>query len=139
MKIIKEFKDFAVKGNMMDMAIGIIIGASFKSVVNVLVKKIIMPPLDLVTNGINLKDKKLVLKEATETTTELAIGYGEFLEVFSTFIVIGILLFIVVKSMNKYKKKAEDTGNKEVETPKDIELLTKIVDLLEEKNRNKLY
>tara|TARA_R110002050_G_scaffold34397_12_gene86886 strand:+ start:358 stop:789 length:432 start_codon:yes stop_codon:yes gene_type:complete len=141
MKIIKEFKDFAVKGNMIDMAIGIIIGASFKTVVNVLVKRIIMPPLDYLTNGINLKDKVYILKKADGDIKEISIGYGELIESSATFLVIGFILFIVVKFMNKLKKKAEDIDNTEVETPKDIELLSKnvelngkIVKLLEELN-----
>ena len=141
MKIIQEFKDFAVKGNMIDMAIGIIIGASFKTVVNVLVKRIIMPPLDYLTNDIKLKDKVYILKKADGDIKEISIGYGELIESFATFLVIGFILFIVVKFMNKLKKKAEDIDNTEVETPKDIELLSKnvelnskIVELLEELN-----
>jgi len=69
MKLFKEFKDFAVKGNMIDMAIGIIIGASFNAVINVLVKNIILPPLSLLSDGINFQEKKLILRSATETTS----------------------------------------------------------------------
>jgi large conductance mechanosensitive channel len=126
---------------MIDMAIGIIIGASFKTVVNVLVKRIIMPPLDYLTNDIKLKDKVYILKKADGDIKEISIGYGELIESFATFLVIGFILFIVVKFMNKLKKKAEDIDNTEVETPKDIELLSKnvelnskIVELLEELN-----
>ena len=76
MKLLKEFKNFAVKGNMMDMAVGIIIGASFNAIVNVLVKNIILPPLSLLSNGISFEEKKLILREATTTTSQVSIDYG---------------------------------------------------------------
>ena len=72
MKLIKEFRDFAVKGNMIDMAIGIIIGASFNAIVNVLVKNIILPPLSLLSDGISFEEKKIVLKEATENSVQVS-------------------------------------------------------------------
>ena len=140
MKLIQEFKEFAVKGNMMDMAIGIIIGASFNKVIDVLVKKIIMPPLSLLTSGINFRDKKYVLREAilgsdgTVTTQEVAIEYGTLFEVFLDFLIVGITVFIVVKAMNRLRNKAQDTKDKTVTTPKDIELLSKLTDLMEEQN-----
>lgn len=137
MKIIKEFKEFAVKGNMVDMAIGIVIGASFKSVVDVLVKQIIMPPLTFVSNGINLKDKKVVLQEASEGISEIAIGYGALIETFLDFIIIGFTLFVVVKFMNKLKQKSQDVEDETVETPKDIEILNNILNELKEQNGKK--
>ena len=76
MKLIKEFKDFAVKGNMIDMAIGIIIGASFNAVINVLVKNVILPPLSLLSDGINFQEKKLILRDATEKNSQVSIDYG---------------------------------------------------------------
>ena len=85
-KLIQEFKDFAVKGNMMDMAIGIIIGASFNSVIDVLVKKVMMPPLSLLSDGVNLENKKLILRNAQLNETEelsvqeVAINYGQLIE-----------------------------------------------------------
>ena len=78
MKLIKEFKDFAVKGNMIDMAIGIIIGASFNSVINVLVKNIILPPLSLISDGINFQEKKIILRDATEKTSQVSIVYRNY-------------------------------------------------------------
>lgn len=140
MKFIKEFKEFAVKGNMMDMAIGIIIGASFNKVIDVLVKKVIMPPLSLLTNSFNFQDQKLVLREAITdaeglvTTNEVAIEYGTLFGVFLDFIIVGITVFIVVKAMNRLRKKAQDTKDTTVATPKDIELLSKLSDLMEEQN-----
>ena len=135
-KFYQEFKDFALKGNMIDMAIGIIIGVAFNNVVSVLVKKVIMPPLTMVTDGITLADKKYVLREATEGVTELAVGYGELIEVLIDFLIITLTVFLVVKFMNRFRRKAEDPKDKEVETPKNIELLSNIEKLLEEQNRH---
>ncbi|RAJ16948.1 large conductance mechanosensitive channel protein MscL [Olleya aquimaris] len=140
MKFLKEFKEFAVKGNMMDMAIGIIIGASFNKVIDVLVKKVFMPPLSLMTDGLNFQNKRYVLREEVvnskgkTTTEEVAIYYGELFEVILDFIIIGITVFLVVKAMNKLRDKSQDVKNKTVKTPKDIELLAKLSDLMEEQN-----
>ncbi len=129
-----EFKNFAIKGNMVDMAIGIIIGASFNAVVNTLVKKIIMPPLSLLSGGINLDNHKYVLREAAEGMEEVAIGYGDLLNVLIDFLIVALTIFMVVKGMNRFRNQAEDVTNKKVETPKNIELLSKIEKLLEEQN-----
>lgn len=131
---IQEFKNFAVKGNMIDMAIGIIIGTAFNNVVNTIVKKIVMPPLSLLTQGVNLTDQKWVLRDATETVEEVAIGYGELIEVLVDFGIIALTIFIVLKGMNKFRDKAEDPDDVEVETPKNIELLAKMERLLHEQN-----
>ena len=106
MKLFKEFKDFAVKGNMIDMAIGIIIGASFNAVINVLVKNIILPPLSLLSDGINFQDKKLILRTATESASQVSIDYGLFTETILDFLIVGFTIFIVVKFINKLKTKA---------------------------------
>jgi large conductance mechanosensitive channel len=140
MKLFKEFKEFAVKGNMMDMAVGIIIGASFNKVIDVLVKKVMMPPLSLLTNGINFQDKKLILRDAlldnsgNSISREVAIGYGALAEALLDFTIIGFTIFIVIKFLNKLRNKAEDTNDVTVETPKDIQLLTNLTILLEEQN-----
>ncbi|GAA0748872.1 MULTISPECIES: large conductance mechanosensitive channel protein MscL [Flavobacteriaceae] len=141
MKIIKEFKEFAVKGNMMDMAIGIIIGASFNKVIDVLVKKVFMPPLSLLSGGINFQNKSIILKEAVKDTSgtiitdEVAIGYGAFGEAFLDFLIIGFTVFVVVKFLNRLRNKSHDTNDKTVATPKDIELLTNLTALMEEQNK----
>lgn len=140
MKFLKEFKEFAVKGNMMDMAIGIIIGASFNKVIDVLVKKIFMPPLSLMTDGLNYQDKKYVLRDAVTnangeiTVQEVAIEYGILFETFLDFFIIGLTVFLVVKGMNRLKNKAQDPKNEVVATPKDIELLSQLTELMEEQN-----
>ena len=130
MKIIKEFKEFAVKGNMIDMAIGIIIGASFNKVINVLVKNIFLPPLSLLSDGITLDKKKLIIRSEKINQTEVAIEYGLFLETLIDFLAIGITVFVVVKFFNSLKNKAHDVSNNEIKTPADIQLLGEIKDIL---------
>ena len=140
MGLLKEFKEFAVKGNMMDMAIGIIIGASFNKVIDVLVKKVLIPPLSLLSSGINLQHKSLVLREAVADTSgailteEVAIGYGALMEAFLDFLLIGLTVFIVVKFMNRLRTRAQDTKDTTVVTPKDIQLLTNLTELMQEQN-----
>jgi large conductance mechanosensitive channel len=141
MTFFTEFKEFVVKGNMMDMAIGIIIGASFNKVIDVLVKKVLLPPLSLMTDGLNYQDKKFVLREMVSDANgklisdEVAIGYGSLLEAGLDFIIIGFTVFVIVKFLNSLKNKAQDPKNKTVKTPKDIELLSQLTDLMEEQNK----
>ena len=140
MKFLKDFKEFAVKGNMMEMAIGIIIGAAFNKVIDVLVKRILMPPLSLMTDGLNFQDKKIILRDAitgvddTITAPEVAIEYGFLFETLLDFLIVGLTVFLVVRAMNQLKDKAQDPKNTIVKTPKDIELLAKLTDLMEEQN-----
>lgn len=131
---IDEFKNFAIKGNMLDMAIGIIIGASFNAVINSLVKKVIMPPLSLLTSGVNLDNKKFILRETSEGLEEVAIGYGDLLNVLIDFLIVAMTIFLVVKGMNRFRNKAEDPEDAEVETPKNIQLLSNLEKLMEEQN-----
>ena len=140
MKLFTEFKEFAVKGNMIDIAVGVIIGAAFNKVVDVLVKQVFMPPLSLLTDGVNFDNKQFVLKEAIINSTgktiskEVAIGYGALAEALIDFFIIGFTVFIVIKFMNKLRNKAQDSKDKTVATPKDIELLTHLTELIEEQN-----
>ena len=119
----------------MDMAVGIIIGASFNTLLNVLVKKIILPPLSFLSSGVNLAEKKIILKEASEGIKEIAIQYGALIETSIDFFVVGLTLFIVVKVMNKIKDDADDVKNTTIKTPKNIELLSSIEILLKEQNK----
>jgi large conductance mechanosensitive channel len=141
MKLIKEFKEFAVKGNMMDMAIGIIIGAAFNKVIDVLAKEVLLPPLSLLSDGANFEHKKLILREAVidasdmVLVSEVAVAYGSLISVFIDFLVIGFSVFIIVKFMNRLRSKAQDTSDTTVVTPKDIELLSDLRLLMEEQNR----
>ena len=137
--IIQEFKEFAIKGNMIDIAIGVIIGAAFNKVVDVLVKQIFMPPLAMLTNGASWENKRVILRAATiengvNKVDEIAIGYGKLMEATVDFLIISATVFLVVKLMNSLRKKANDTEDKTVATPKNIELLNKVADLLEQQN-----
>ncbi len=135
-KLIKEFKEFAVKGNMIDIAIGVIIGAAFNKVVDVLVKEIFLPPLSFLTDGINLENKRIILRKAVTEAgitkpEEIAIGYGKLIEAGVDFLIIGFTVFLIVKLMNTIRARAEDPNDKRVTTPKDIELLSKMTALME--------
>ena len=134
-----EFKEFALKGNMIDIAIGVIIGSAFNKVVDALVKHVFLPPLSFLTDGVSFGQSKLVLREeivqdGKTTVEEISIGYGKFIEASIDFFIIALTVFLVVKVMNQLKNKAEDAKDKTVKTPKDIELLTKMTDLLEKQN-----
>ena len=133
-KFFREFKNFAVKGNMVDMAIGIIMGTAFHKVVNVIVKKIITPPLLLMTDQVNFAEQQYILREAGDGLDAIAIGYGEFIEALVDFLIIGLTIFLVIKMMNRFQSKAENPKDTEVETPKNIELLSNIERLMEEQN-----
>ena len=140
MGLFREFKEFAIKGNMIDMAVGIIIGTAFNKVVDVLVKQIVLPPLSLLTEGVHFSERKILLKEAVfnasgEVETEaVTLGYGLFIEVLIDFLIIGFTVFIVVKLMNRFRRKAEDPENKTVEPAKNVQLLEKMSKLMEEQN-----
>ncbi len=134
--LLKEFRDFAVKGNMIDIAIGVIIGAAFNKVVDALVKQILMPPLSLMTDGFKMENKKFVLRKALLVDDkmiheEVAIGYGKLVEASIDFLIIGFTVFVMVKLMNSILKKAHDPKDTTVATPKDIELLSNINKLME--------
>lgn len=116
------------------MAVGIVIGTSFNNVISAIVKNIIMPPLSLLTEGVRLSEKKYILRTATEEADEIAIGYGDLLEALIDFLIIAFTIFVVVKFLNRFKKKGEDLDDKTVDTPKDIELLSNIERLMEEQN-----
>ncbi|MCM4166217.1 Large-conductance mechanosensitive channel [Arenibacter antarcticus] len=133
-KFYKEFKEFAVKGNMIDMAVGVIIGTAFNKVVSTLVTNVIMPPLSLLTNDVHFSDKQYVLREASGEMEEVAIGYGALIEVLVDFLIISLTIFVVVKFINRFKSKGEDPKNKEVATPKNIELLSNMEKLMREQN-----
>ncbi len=140
MGLIKEFKEFAIKGNMIDMAVGIIIGTAFNKVVDVLVKQVIMPPLSMLTAGINYADRKYILREAAPATDgnqavdEVALGYGMLIEVLIDFLVIGFTVFLVVRFMNRFRRKAEDPKNKTVAPARNVELLENLNVLMQEQN-----
>jgi len=93
-----------------------------------------MPPLSLLTDGVNLSNKKYVLRTATNSVEEIAVGYGELIEVLVDFFIIAFTIFLVIKIINRFKRKSEDPHDKTVETPKNIQLLSNIEKLMEEQN-----
>jgi len=135
MKILDEFKAFAMKGNVIDMAVGIAIGAAFGKIVTSILNDILMPPIGLLIGGVNFSDLKLVLKEAAADKPEVTLNYGNFIQVTFDFLIIAFSIFMVIKAINvakkKQQKKEEDAIKEVVTSPsKEVELLTEIRDLL---------
>ena len=130
MKIFDEFKSFAMKGNMIDMAVGIIIGAAFGKVISSLVSDIIMPPIGLLLGGVNFTDLKVVMKAATETVPAVTWNYGTFIQVVIDFLIVAWAIFMVIKGINAMKKKEEAAPAAPPAPTKDQELLSEIRDLL---------
>ena len=136
MKILQEFKEFAIKGNMIDMAVGIIIGAASSKVVSSLVKDIIMPPLGFVLGKVNFTDLQAVImseqldENGKVMQPEIILSYGNFIQVSIDFAVMASVMFVVVKVFNILRRMAEDEKDVKVPTPRNIELLAKINDTL---------
>ena len=105
MSIVKEFKEFAVKGNAVDMAVGLVIGASFGKIVTSLVNDIVMPPIGILLGGVDFKNLKAVLKEATVNTPAVTLNYGQFINTVIDFLIVALSIFLVVKGINLLKKK----------------------------------
>ncbi|MBQ1168683.1 MAG: large-conductance mechanosensitive channel protein MscL [Bacteroidales bacterium] len=131
-KLLKEFKDFAVKGNVMDMAIGVIIGGAFGKIVSSFVSDIIMPLIGLLVGGTDFTQWKWVLSPANEALgkAEVALTYGNFIQVIFDFLIIAWCIFLVVKAINKAKKPKEEPAPEPPATPEDIQLLREIRDSL---------
>ena len=105
MSIIKEFRDFAVKGDAIDMAVGIVIGAAFGKIVTSLVTDIIMPPIGLLLGGVDFKNLKITLKETTLTAPAVTLNYGQFINTVIDFLIVAFSIFIAIKALNQLKKK----------------------------------
>ncbi len=127
MGMISEFKKFAVKGNMLDMAVGIIMGAAFGTVIKSLVEDVIMPPIGAITGGIDFSKLSFVIKQATETSEAVTINYGSFLNAVIAFLIVAWVLFIIIKGMNKFKEEEEAAPSA---PPAQEVLLAEIRDLL---------
>lgn len=136
MKIIKEFKEFAIKGNMFDMAIGIIIGTAFNKLVSSFVADILSPLLALFLGKVELSNLLLTLRAAKlndkgEVVKEaITLNYGAFLQLSLDFLIVSLTVFVVIKLFNSLRNKADDETNQEVPTPKNIQLLSEIRDAL---------
>jgi large conductance mechanosensitive channel len=126
----EEFKKFAIKGNVIDLAVGVVVGGSFGKIVTSFVNDIIMPPIGVLTGGVDFSKLAVTLKGATENTTAVTMNYGMFLNTIIDFTIISASIFLVVKQLNRFKKKEDE---KKVKTPEDVLLLQEIRDLLKNK------
>lgn len=130
MKIIQEFKTFAVKGNAVDLAVGVVIGAAFTGIVNSLVNDIINPFLGLVTGRIDFNDKVFIIREASESAAALTVKYGAFITALINFFIVSFAIFIIVKQINRLKQNEADKPKKEAKVSDEVRLLTEIRDSL---------
>jgi len=130
MKLVDEFKAFAMKGNVVDMAVGIIIGAAFGKIISSVVSDIIMPPLGLLIGGVNFTELKLVMKAATDVHPAVTWNYGNFLQVTFDFLIVAFAVFMVIKAINAAKKKEEEAPAAPPVPSKEEVLLSEIRDLL---------
>ena len=130
MGMIKEFKEFAMKGNVMDMAIGIIIGAAFGKIISSFVGDVLMPPIGALLGGVDFSTLSWVIKEATETAETVTINYGMFINTVVDFLIVAFAIFMVVKGMNNAKKKEEEKPAAPPKPSKEEVLLTEIRDAL---------
>mgnify|MGYP003537859168 FL=1 len=136
-KVIEDFKSFAIKGNMIDMAVGIIIGGAFGKIVTSLVNDVVMPPLGVLIGGVNFTDLKITLKAAEGEMAAVTLNYGNFLQVCFDFLIIAFSIFCFVRLLSKLKSKKE---KEEVAAPapapsKEEVLLAEIRDILKEQNK----
>lgn len=134
MSLLSEFKEFAVKGNVVDMAVGIIVGAAFGKIVSSLVKDIIMPPVGLLLGGVNFSDLNVVLKEAQGEVEAVTINYGVFIQTILDFVIVAFAIFVAIKAMNAAKRAREEEVEAAPEAPPEpsdeVKLLTEIRDLM---------
>ncbi len=137
MSLIKEFKEFALKGNVVDLAVGVIIGGAFGKIVSSLVSDVIMPPIGLLLGGVNFTDIKILLKEAAvdisgKAIPAVSINIGTFIQTVIDFTIIAFAIFAMIKIMNTLRRKKEDEPVIP-EKPDDVKLLEEIRDLLKNK------
>ncbi len=128
MSMMSEFKDFAMRGNVVDMAVGIIIGAAFGKIVSSFVADVIMPPIGVLVGGVDFSKLAITLKEAGDGAEAVMLNYGNFLQTVFDFVIVAFAIFMAIKAMNSMKKAAEEEAP--AEPPKEEVLLTEIRDLL---------
>jgi large conductance mechanosensitive channel len=134
--MLKEFREFAMRGNVVDLAVGIIIGGAFGKIVSSVVNDMIMPPIGILVGGVDFKDLKFILKEAEGDAAAVTLNYGNFLQTTFDFIIIAFAVFLMIKAMNSMKKKEAEAPATPAAPPapsKEETLLTEIRDLLKNK------
>ncbi len=130
MSMIQEFKDFAIKGNVVDMAVGIIIGVAFGKIVSSFVADVVMPPIGVMLGGVDFSKLAVTLQAATDAAPAVVISYGKFIQTVVDFTIIAGVVFIAIKGINSMKKKAEEAPAAPAVPPAQEVLLTEIRDLL---------
>lgn len=133
MSMLQEFKEFAIKGNAVDMSVGIIIGAAFGKIVSSLVADVIMPPIGVLVGGVDFTDLAVKIKDASGDAPAVMLKYGNFLQTVVDFTIIAFAIFLVVKLINKLKKQQAEIPAPPPEPSKEALLLAEIRDLLKEK------
>jgi large conductance mechanosensitive channel len=134
MGMLKEFKAFAMRGNVVDMAVGIVIGVAFGNIVSSFVADIVMPPLGMILGGVDFADMAITLKAATGDTAAVTLNYGLFIQTVVDFVIIAFAIFMVIKGMNSMKRKEEEAVPAAPAAPSKEELLlTEIRDVLKQK------
>jgi large conductance mechanosensitive channel len=133
MSMIKEFREFAVKGNVVDMAVGIIIGAAFGKIVSSLVGDVVMPPIGVLLGGVDFSSLAITVKQATEGAPAVVIGYGKFIQTVVDFTIVAFAMFVVIKAINAVKRKEEEAPKAPAEPPAQEKLLMEIRDLLKQR------
>jgi len=130
MGMMSEFKSFAMRGNVVDMAVGIVIGAAFGKIVSSFVNDVLMPPIGLLLGGTDFSDLAIVLKEASGEVAAVTINYGSFIQTVLDFVIIAFAIFMVIKAMNNMKKKEEAAPSEPPKSSAEVQLLTEIRDSL---------
>ncbi|MDD5758608.1 MAG: large-conductance mechanosensitive channel protein MscL [Desulfobulbaceae bacterium] len=133
MEIIKEFKQFAMRGNVIDMAVGIIVGGAFGKIVSSFVADVVTPPIGLLLGGVDFRGLAITMKEATATAPAVTLNYGTFVQTVIDFTIIAFAIFMAIKAMNTLKKQEEPAVVEEPGPSKEEMLLTEIRDLLKQK------
>jgi large conductance mechanosensitive channel len=130
MSMMSEFRDFAMRGNVVDMAVGIVIGGAFGKIVSSFVNDVLMPPIGLALGGVDFSDLAVTLKEASGDVAAVTLNYGSFIQTVVDFIIIAFAIFMVVKAMNNLKKKEEAAPPPPPKPSEEVTLLTEIRDLM---------
>jgi large conductance mechanosensitive channel len=133
MGMMKEFKEFAVRGNVVDMAVGIVIGAAFGKIVSSFVGDVIMPPIGVLLGGVDFSNLAFTVKEAVGDAPAVVISYGKFIQTIIDFVIIAFSIFLVIKGINSLKRKEEQAPQAPAEPPAQEVLLAEIRDLLKVK------
>lgn len=128
--MLQEFKKFAMRGNVVDLAVGIIIGGAFGKIVSSLVNDIIMPPLGMLLKGVDFKAMAYVMREATEDAEAVTLNYGMFMQNIVDFVIVAFAIFLLIRGINKLNARKEAAPPAPAPPPADVQLLTEIRDLL---------